>query len=158
MMSIRIDQEGPVIVRCILGPIPRRTIVAPAMGEADRVKASDRLRIGSAKAHMKPAARSDRPRLVVRRVHYEELGRRGAVADEIGSLEAPCRADGCQQRVVEGTRARQIRNTNGKMIYERHRKLYAFTCGRLTGELGHLTACLAAHGPAACGWRRRAGC
>jgi hypothetical protein len=77
-MSIRIDQEDAVIIGGILGPISRRTIVAPAMGEADCVKASNRLNIGSGEADMETVARSDGLCLIVRRVYHEELSGCGA--------------------------------------------------------------------------------
>jgi hypothetical protein len=120
VMPVWINQEGSVIVGGILRSVSRRAVVNSANGEADRVKAPDRPRIGRGEANVKPVARSDRLRPVVRCVHHEELGGRGAIANKIGFLEAACRANRRQQRVVERPRARQIRNTYGKMIDERH--------------------------------------
>jgi len=120
VMPVWINQEGSVIVGGILRSVSRRAVVNSANGEADRVKAPDRPRIGRGEANVKPVARSDRLRPVVRCVHHEELGGRAAIANEIGFLEAACRANRRQQRVVERTRARQIRDTYGKMIDERH--------------------------------------
>jgi hypothetical protein len=178
VMPVQIDQEGSEIIGGVLRSVPRRAVVAPTLGEAYRVKAPHRFPIGSGEAHVKSVARSDGPRPVVRCVYHEELRGRGAVANEIGLLKAPHRADRRQQRVVERPRAREIRNTYGKMIDERHLtetqvgnrrsrrfivgrhrpksetmclvgigiwgvsvmsvKLYAFTCGWLTGEFGRL--------------------
>ena len=93
VMPVRINQEGSVIVGRILRSISRRAIVDPAKSEPDRVKVPDRPRIGSGEAHVKPVARSDWLRTVVRCVHHEELGGRGAITNEIGLLEAAYRAN-----------------------------------------------------------------
>jgi hypothetical protein len=52
-MTVGVQHESAVIVGVIVGPQPRRTIVAPATGERRRVKRIYRLTTGSAEAEMR---------------------------------------------------------------------------------------------------------
>jgi hypothetical protein len=52
-MTVWVQHESAVIVGVILGPQPRRTVVAPASSEGRRVKGVYRFAAGSAEAEMR---------------------------------------------------------------------------------------------------------
>ena len=52
-MTVGVQHKSAVVVGVILGPQPRRTIVAPASSERRRVKGIYRFAAGSAEAEMR---------------------------------------------------------------------------------------------------------
>ena len=137
-MTVGVQHESAVIVVVILGPQPRRTIVAPATSERRRVKGVYCLASGSAEAEMRARNWGFDFGFAGDRKFDTERARCSTIigAAAIAEVDGAYKPERAQSRVVETTTTVDVGDAHRHMI--QHRMFPLGELQRICWKIGQL--------------------